>query len=152
MIITEKEFTSVIEMTNYLKTIFFKKNEIFICCFMSTDETYWKEILIDHGYKDENNLKLMEGYLGSKKYSYFEFAEFMDFVNHNPKFEYFGKKEFYEIEIYTKKIVYFVNSALKRILIGKKNIFNNIMIGNISSKYWNYEFINGTWEAKTVSR
>ena len=67
MIITEKEFTSVIEMTNYLKTIFFKENEIFICCFMSTDETYWKEILIDHGYKDENNLKLMEEYLGSKK-------------------------------------------------------------------------------------
>lgn len=120
MIITEKEFTSVIEVTNYLKTIFFKENEIFIYCFMSTDENYWKEILIEHGYKDENNLKLMEGYLGSKKYSYFEFAEFMDFVNHNPKFEYFGKKEFYEIEIYTKKIVYFVNSALKRILIGKR--------------------------------
>ena len=75
----------------------------------------------------------------------------MDFVNHNPKFEYFGKKEFYEIEIYKKNCI-FCKFCFKKDPNWKKNIFNNIMIGNISSKYWNYEFINGTWEAKTVSR
>lgn len=150
MRITLKDFTNLTELAEFLRAELSESKEIALYCFIATDETYWKDILGENGGNDNDSIKSMQNYLGSKQYSDSGFLNFLKFVTEYPFLEYRGKKEFYEIEIYTKKIVYFVNPALKRVLIGKKYIFNTILIGDVSKKFWKYEFLNDTWKIEKL--
>ncbi|MCR5318268.1 MAG: hypothetical protein K6E22_08570 [Treponema sp.] len=146
MQVTVKDFSKLNVLIEFLEAELAESKEIILYCFMATDQSYWDAILKESGFTDKDSIKELKGYLGNKKYSNSEFSAFMDFVCKNPFFECFGKKEFYEIEIYTKRYVYFVNPALKRILLGKKNLLDNLIIGDLSKKYWKYEYANDTWE------
>ena len=153
MRITVKDFDELKGVKEFLEAELSESKEIVLYCFMATDETYWDAILKENGFADKDSIKEMKSYLGKKKYLISEFAAFMNFVSRTPFFEHCGKKEFYEIEIYTNRYIYFVNPSLKRILVAKKNLLDNvIIIGDPCKKYWKYEYANKSWEVAKLSK
>lgn len=115
---------------------------------MATDETYWKDNLIDAGFNDFLALNRMTELLGVKKSSSIDFDKLLSFMIDFQYLDSGNFKEFYEVEVYSKDNVYFVSPALKKIVIKRKSFINKYLgiIGDIASRFWRYEFVNGSWK------